>query len=438
MKDSTPKASSVFATSSWPAWMLSQPRWSRRAWARVPRADDLSRIERDWNGWSGPAQKTPDGDWATWLFVGGRGAGKTRAGAEWLTRRAVKGARLALVGQTLHDVREVMIEGPSGLKAVAAPGDRPVYHSSRRMLEWPNGARAFAFSAEDPESLRGPQFHAAWADEFCAWRKSGEVLAMLRLGLRLGDDPRLMVTTTPKPSAALKALTAEPGTEVTRAGTAANAVNLSRGFLEGLRDHYGQTRLEAQEIEGRVLDDVGGLWSLETLNGCRGVAPKRFDRLVIGVDPPATSHGDACGIVAVGRSGQMAYLLADLSVKKASPLRWAEAVTSAARDFHADRVTVETNQGGEMVGQMLKFADCPAPVTSVFARTSKAARAEPVALLYEQGRVIHCGSFPALEDEMMALGAEAGVASPDRADALVWAVSHLMLGRADGPRVRRL
>ena len=438
MKDSTPKASSVFATSSWPAWMLSQPRWSRKAWALVPRAGDLSRIERDWSGWRSPAQTLPKGDWTTWLFLGGRGAGKTRAGAEWLTRRAVKGARLALIGPTLHDVREVMIEGPSGLKAVAAPGDRPVYQSSRRLLEWPNGARAFAFSAEDPESLRGPQFHAAWADEFCAWRKSGEVLAMVRLGLRLGDDPRLMVTTTPKPSTALKVLIAEPGTKVTRAGTAANAVNLSKGFLSSLRDHYGQTRLEAQEIEGRILDDAGGLWSLETLNQSRGAAPEQFDKVVIGVDPPATSHGDACGIVVVGRSGETAYVLADLSVKQASPLKWAEAVAAAGRDFCADRVIVETNQGGEMVGQMLKFAGCAAAVTPVFARTSKTARAEPVALLYEKGRVIHCGSFYALEEEMMALGSGNAGSSPDRADALVWAVSHLMQSHGDGPRLRRL
>ncbi|QTC91584.1 DNA-packaging protein [Brevundimonas goettingensis] len=438
MKDSTPKASSVFATSSWPAWMLSQPRWSWKAWSDVPSAEDLGRIERDWNGWRGPAQTPPETDWTTWLFLGGRGAGKTRAGAEWLNARAVKGARLALVGPTLHDVREVMIEGPSGLRAVAAPGDRPTYHSSRRLLTWPSGARAFAFSAEDPESLRGPQFHGAWADEFCAWRNPGEVLAMLRLGLRLGDDPRLMVTTTPKPSKALKALIAEAETEVTRAGTAANAVNLSSGFLGGLRGRYGQTRLEAQEIEGRVLDDAGGLWSLEMLNACRGAAPERFDRVVVGVDPPATSHGDACGIVVAGRLDDRAYVLADLSVKQASPLAWAEAATAAARTFGADRVIVETNQGGEMVGQMLAFAGCKAVVTPVFARTSKTARAEPVALLYEKGRVTHCGALEALEDEMMALGSGSAGASPDRADALVWAISHLMQDRGEGPRIRRL
>lgn len=435
MKDSTPKPSSIFETSSWAVWMLLQPRWSWRAYANVPHAEDLSRIGRDWNGWRGPAQKTPGDDWTTWLLLGGRGAGKTRAGAEWLTRRAVKGARLALIGPTLHDVREVMIEGPSGLKAVAAPGDRPIYQSSRRLLEWPSGARAFAFSAEDPESLRGPQFHGAWADEFCAWRKPGEVLAMLRLGLRLGDDPRLMVTTTPRPLAALKTLIAEPGTILTRAPTAANAINLSAGFLTGLNRLYGKTRLEAQEVEGLILDDAGGLWSLAILNGCRRAAPEHFDKVVIGVDPPATSHGDACGIVVAGRLGDDAYVLADLSVKNASPLKWAEAVAEAARRFRADRVIVETNQGGEMVGQMLKFAGCGALVTPVFARVSKVARAEPVALLYEQGRVFHCGAFTALEEEMMALGATSGGASPDRADALVWAVSHLMLARREGPRM---
>jgi phage terminase large subunit-like protein len=296
----------------------------------------LNLIAQDWNGWAGSAQKPPQragSDWATWLFLGGRGAGKTRAGAEWLARQALPGRTLALIGPTLHDVREVMIEGPSGLKAIAPAHRRPIYRASRRRLEWPNGATAMVFSAEDPESLRGPQFHGAWADEFCAWRKPGDVLAMLRLGLRLGDDPRLVVTTTPKPGLALKALIAEATTVLTRATTAENGANLSRGFLSGLRSLYGQTRLEAQELEGQILDDVGGLWTLETIEGCRGARPALLETVVVGLDPPITSHGDACGIVVVGRAEGRAYVLADRSVRGRSPIEWARATARAAAEF---------------------------------------------------------------------------------------------------------
>ncbi|MFN5480714.1 MAG: terminase large subunit domain-containing protein, partial [Brevundimonas sp.] len=262
---------------------------------------EIEALRLEWRGHAGTAQMPPDGPWRTWLFMGGRGAGKTRAGAEWLSARAKTEARLALVGPTLHDVREVMIEGPSGLKAVAPRAERPTYEASRRRLVWPGGAMAYAFSAEDPESLRGPQFHAAWADELAAWRQPEAVLAMLRLGLRLGDDPRLAITTTPKAIRAVRTLLDEPGCVVTRAATAENADNLSSGFLEGLQALYGGTRLAAQELDGLVLEPDGSLWTAEILAACRGKPDGALERVVVAVDPPATRGGDACGIVVAGR-----------------------------------------------------------------------------------------------------------------------------------------
>lgn len=388
-----------------------------------------------------PAQRPPRGAWATWVFLGGRGAGKTRAGAEWLAQRAqTPNLRLALVGPTLHDVREVMVEGVSGLKSL--PGrERPRYEGSRRRLRWSNGTVAYGFSAEDPDSLRGPQFHAAWADEFCAWRHPAQTLAMLRLGLRLGPNPRLAITATPKPMRALRTLLAEPGCRRTDAATAVNAANLSPSFIAGLEQLYGGTRLAEQELEGRLVEGDGGLWRVEDLRRCRGAKPVRFDRVVVGVDPPASAGGDACGLVVVGRLENRAFVLADLTERGLSPHGWGARVAAAARRFGAARVVAEANQGGEMVRAVLAAAGTGCAIRLVHARFGKRARAEPVAALYEQGRVIHCGDFPALEEELMALGAdEAGGASPDRADALVWAITDLLVdGAGDrGPRVRWL
>jgi phage terminase large subunit-like protein len=381
-----------------------------------------------------------DDDWRTWLLLGGRGSGKTFAGAVWMDVLArTSTVNLALVGPALHDVREVMVEGASGIKALAEPGDRPRWEAGRRRLVWPDtGSAAYAFSAEDPDSLRGPQFHGAWADEFCAWREPEAVLSNLRFGLRLGADPKLAVTTTPRPIPALRRLMAEAGTVTDRAGTAANAANLAPGFLAHLTALYGGTRLEAQELEGLVVEGEGALFRIEDLKRAKGARPAELDRVAVAVDPPATAHGDACGIVVVGRKERRAFVLADRTVRGMSPRGWAGAVAEAVRDFGAREIVAEGNQGGEMVRSVLAQADCAAPVKMVHASRSKAARAEPVALLYEQGRVVHCGDFPALEEEMLALGGGAGK-SPDRADALVWGITRLMLeGGGQGPSVRRL
>ncbi len=390
---------------------------------------------------SRPLQRPPTEDgWRTWLLLGGRGAGKTRAGAEWLSAGAEKGARFALVGPSLHDVREVMIEGPSGLKAVAPPDNAPRYEVSRRRLIWLKGGVAYAHSAEDPESLRGPAFDGAWCDEFCAWPHAGDTLALLRMAVRRGSDPRLVVTTTPKPAPALRRLMAEPGVVTHRMPTAENAANLSPAFLENLMSVYGGTSLAAQELEGLVVDDAeGALWRAAELARCRGARPPRLDRIVVAVDPPATQSGDACGIVVAGRLDRTAFVLADRSAKGLSPIGWARKVAEAVADFDASYVVAEVNQGGDMVRTTLAAAECSAPIRTVRARVGKRARAEPVAALYEQGRVIHCGVFPALEEEMMGLGSDGLNHSPDRADALVWALTDLLLGgTASEPRVREV
>ena len=385
----------------------------------------------------------PVDDWRTWLVLGGRGSGKTHAGAHWLSEVArTPDLTLAVVGPTLHDVREVMVEGPSGLKAVCEERFRPRWEAGRRRLIWPSGTVAYAFSAEDPDSLRGPQFHGAWADEFCAWREPEKVLSNLRMGLRLGTLPRLAVTTTPRPTAALRRLIAEDLTYVDRGATAANADNLSPGFLEHLRTLYGGTRLAAQELDGLVTEGEGALFRAGDLARARaafpGAVPDRFDKVVVAVDPPATSGGDACGIVAVGRLDGWAWVLADRSARGLTPGGWAARAVETARALGADLMLAESNQGGEMVSTVLKQAGCEIDIRLLHASRSKRSRAEPVAMLYEQGRMVHCASFPELEEELMALGSEEGPRrSPDRADSLVWAVTELMLARrGKGPRVR--
>lgn len=399
----------------------------------------LGTMLADWRLWARKDQLPPKAAWRTWLMLGGRGAGKTRAGAEWIREQAVTGARLALIGQSLHDVREVMVSGVSGILNLSWQGARPSFEPSRRRIVFPSGAIAQIFSAEDPDSLRGPQFHAAWADEFCAWKAPEETLAMARLGLRLGSRPRLCVTTTPRPIRALKILMNEVGTVVTRAATKDNQANLSPDFVAELEERYGGTRLAAQELSGQVIEaQEGALWSVEALNRLRAPQPACFETVVVAVDPPATSHGDACGIVVVGRWGEAAFVLADESVRGVSPLGWARRVGEAASRFKADLVVAECNQGGEMVQSVLALSGLSLPVKLKRATVSKQRRAEPVALLYEQGRVRHCGQFLQLEEEMLAFGA-AGHGSPDRVDALVWAISEVMLQAVPaGPGLRIL
>ncbi|WP_428980908.1 DNA-packaging protein [Methylopila capsulata] len=417
------------------------------------RPRDVEALAGLWPIWARTDQTPPAGDWTTWLMLGGRGAGKTRAGAEWV-RGLVFGregfaaapvGRIALVAETYADLREVMIDGVSGLLAVSPPAERPSYEPTRKRLVWPNGAIAQGFSAEDPEALRGPQFEAAWCDEVAKWRHPQETWDMLQFGLRLGERPRQLATTTPRAVPLIKRLLADPATAVSRATTRMNAANLAPRFLEAVVGTYAGTRLGRQELDGELLeDDEDALWSREAIERSRVREAPELKRIVVAVDPPAGGgkRSDACGLVAVGLgANDRAYVLADETAHAARPELWAARAVALHRRLEADALVAEVNQGGEMVRSVIAQVDPGVPVVAVRATRGKWLRAEPVAALYAQGRVAHVGAHPALEDEMAAFGLDglANGRSPDRVDALVWAVTHLMLGaRGRGPRVLRL
>lgn len=377
-------------------------------------------------------------------MLGGRGAGKTRAGAEWVAGEVAAGraGRIALVGETLGDAREVMIDGPSGLRTIARADDRPRYEVTRRRLLWPNGAVAHVFSAGEPESLRGPQFDAAWGDELAKWRYAEAAWDMLQFGLRLGQNPRQVMTTTPRPVPVLKRLIADRTTAVTRAATHANRANLADGFFRTVIARYEGTRLGRRELDAELIEDnPDALWSRETVERTRiAKAPADLVRVVVGVDPPAAGgpRSDECGIVcaALGEDGQ-AYVLDDRSMGRLSPLAWAKRVAGCYRAHEADRIVAEANQGGDMVGTVMWQELPEAPIRLVRATRGKRVRAEPIAALYERGLVHHVGAFAKLEDQMCDW--VPGAKSPDRLDALVWALTELMLkGEAGEPRMRRL
>ena len=387
----------------------------------------------------------PRGDWRVWLIRAGRGFGKTRAGAEWIGElvRAMPGARVALVGATADDVRRVMVEGPSGLLAVARKDARPAWRVTSGELHWPGGAIATVYSAEAPEALRGPEHDLAWCDELAKWRNGDATWDNLMLTMRRGDRPRVLVTTTPRPTPLMRRVRALPGVHETVGRTWDNP-HLPATFRQAMAASYGGTALGRQELDGEMIDDVAGaLWTRALVESRRASSVPDPVRVVVGVDPPAGVGHDACGIVAVARgSDGHAYVIEDASVTGATPEGWARAVADCAARVGADRVIAEANQGGEMVRSVLGAADAAMPVTLVHASRGKVARAEPVAALYEVGRAWHAGRFPALEDEMCGLivggGYEGPGRSPDRADALVWAMTALMLGRKDEVGVRGL
>jgi phage terminase large subunit-like protein len=405
-------------------------------------------------------QLPPEGDWSTWVILGGRGAGKTRAGSEWI-RSQVEGARpadpgrcsrVALVSETIDQAREVMVFGESGILACSPPDRRPEWQATRKRLVWPNGAIAQVFSASDPESLRGPQFDAAWCDELAKWKKDEAAWDMLQFALRLGERPRVVVTTTPQAKPLVKALLAAPGTVVTRAPTSANKMHLAKSFLEQVTARYANTRLGRQELEGELVLDVdGALWTWEMLDAARAPRDVKLDRIVVAVDPPVSSKAssDECGIIVAGVAMQgppqtwVAEVIADGSIQGASPQGWAQRAIDLFRRHNADRMVAEVNQGGDMVATVIHGIDPMIPFQALRARENKSLRAEPVAALYEQGRVFHRGPFRALEDQMAAMTTHgfAGRGSPDRVDALVWAITYLMIepsGRIGDPRIRSL
>ena len=403
-------------------------------------------IER-WQGWAQEGQCEPPGDWRIWMIRAGRGFGKTRAGAEWISEwaRMLPGARIALVAANDADGRRVMIEGPSGLLAVARSDEEPLWRESLRELHFDSGAVATLYSAAAAENLRGPEHHVAWCDELAKWPQGHTAWDNLMMGLRLGDAPRVLVTTTPRPTALMRRIMALPGFEETRGGTNDNAY-LPSNFVEAMVASYGGTRLGRQELDGEMLEDVeGALWTRGLIERCRIGADEigKPVRVVIGVDPPATSTGDACGIVVAAhlRDGRLA-VVEDASALNPPPALWAQAVASAAARWGADRIVAESNMGGDMVEATLRQAELALPVVPVHASVGKARRAEPVAIAYERGRVVHAGVFAALEDQLCGLQVGGGYAgpgrSPDRADACVWALAALLDGlkRGKEPGVR--
>lgn len=410
--------------------------------------------------WALPHQIAPDGAWRTWVIMGGRGAGKTRAGAEWV-RGQVEGAgpadpgrarRVALVGETVDQVREVMVFGESGILACAPPDRRPIWEAGRKRLIWPNGAVAQVVSAHDPESLRGPQFDAAWADELAKWPKAQETWDMLQFALRLGPMPQAVVTTTPRNVACLKAVLKHPSTVVSHAPTGANRANLEASFLHEMEARYGGTRRGMEELEGLLVEDAeGALWTQAMIAVAADGDATGLSRIVVAVDPPAGvgEGADECGIVVVGARLEgppqewRAVVLEDASVQGRGAAEWAAAAVDAFRRHGADRMVAEANMGGDMVAAVIRQQDAFLPLTLVRASKGKSVRAEPVAALYEQGRVAHLAGLARLEAQMgqMTRGGYVGKGSPDRVDALVWALTELMIDRAAAwrrPQVRSL
>lgn len=434
-------------------------------------ADELEFIAHDWELWARDEQLAPvliardssnkpgasgrldEGEseasiksWRVWLLLGGRGSGKTRAGAEWV--RSVVGddkqARVALVGKTLGDVRNVMIEGQSGLLAIHPARERPAFEPSKRRLTWPNGAVAELFSADEAEALRGPQFTAAWCDELAKWRGAERAWDMLQFALRLGEAPRACVTTTPRATKLLKQIIADEATVTVNIATADNATNLAPTFLAEMTRRYAGSAIGRQELLGEIVEDASdGLWRRHWIEEARVETAPEMQRVVIALDPPvtATASSDACGIIVAGLGvDKRAYVLADRTVQGRTPELWARAALGAYDDYEADRMVAEVNQGGDLVISVLQQFRENFPVVKVRATRGKWVRAEPVAALYAEGRVAHVGRLDALEDQMCAFGADGTVKgrSPDRADALVWAITDLLLSDKTKPSVRML
>lgn len=404
-------------------------------------AKEAVELYYDWSLWARPDQIAPEGDWIYWLILAGRGAGKTRAGAETVRAWTRAYPIVNLIGATRQDAREIMVMGESGLLAICPPEERPRFVRGADRLEWPNGAISQIFSAEEPDRLRGKQHMKLWLDELAAWREP-DTFDQAMLGLRLGDKPQAVITTTPRPTKLIKQLIDSPDAVVTRGSTYDNARFLADGFLTRIASRFDGRAIGRQELYGEIIEEApGALWTRALIERQRlpKDAPRaEYVEIVIGVDPPARSgaKADECGVIAVGRTaGGIIHVLADLSSQGETPGEWSARVVSAFRRYEANRVVAEINNGGEMVTQVLRQNDPNLPVRTVTATRGKFLRAEPIAAAYERGLVFHLGAFEKLEDQLCTLTSDfdsrtAGF-SPDRADALVWAIADLIApGRA--------
>ena len=392
--------------------------------------------ETDWNCLARDSQKVPPGDWLIWLILAGRGFGKTRTGAQTIHTWAHSGyKRMALIGHTQNEVRQVMVEGESGLLRTSQSSTPTFFEPTKRQIKWPNGALAHTFSAENVEQLRGPQFDAAWIDEFAKFPNPDQVLDQLMFGLRLGKRPRIIITTTPRPHTIIKSLCNRSDCVVTRGSTFDNAPNLSAAYLKTLSEKYGTSALGRQEVYGQIVEEATALWRADDIkyvsashkqNYAPGHARKHLVRIVLGLDPAMTSHesSDETGIIISGIDDEgICYVLADASIR--APVdQWACYVAQLAKQWQVDYVVGEVNQGGDLVKSLLKSAQLLCPFVSVRASTKKATRALPVALRYGQHRVYHLQPFHQLEEQMLSFS-EGASPSPDRVDALVWALQYL-------------
>jgi predicted phage terminase large subunit-like protein len=387
-----------------------------------------------WEFWARPEQLAPPDPWSIWLIKAGRGWGKTRVGAEWVRNMKDSVGRIALIGPTAADVRDVMVDGDSGIIPISPPWDKPEYQPSKRRVVWQNGSVAYMYSADEPERLRGPQHGAAWCDEAGSWRYP-DTWDMMMFGLRLGKNPKVAVTTTPRPTPMLKQIQSAPNAVITRGTTYENRANLAASFFDSIITKYEGTRLGRQELEGHDLDDSpGAMWNRDQIDKFRIRKALDMVRIVVAIDPAVTSKDDSdeTGIVVVGKDEfGHAYVLEDCSIK-GTPDEWGRAAIQAMNRHQADRIIAEVNQGGDMVRYVLETIDKNVPVKMVRASRGKVSRAEPVSALYEQGKVHHVGVFHKLEDQMCTW--EPGMPSPDRMDAMVWGMTELMLAGAE-PRI---
>jgi len=403
-------------------------------------AEDLEAMKWDWGFWGRPKQQPPEGEWRNWLILAGRGFGKTRTGAEWLKKKIMHEGvrRAAAIAPTSQDVRDVMVEGESGLLRVFPPDWQPEWWPSKNKLEFPNGAVILCYPATEPDRLRGPQFEAAWCDEMAAWDHLSDpynAWIQLGLGLRLGKRPQALITTTPRPLKLVRRIASDPATVVTTGSTYENRNNLAPDFIKSIEEQFAGTRVGRQEIYAEILDDVpGALWPRDLIEQQRWNSdmgrPPKMKRTVVAVDPAVSNSEDAdeTGIVVVGVDvNNQGFVIADVSVHGTSD-EWGKAVVRAYNDFQADRVVAEVNNGGDLVQKVIQTVDPNVPFKAVRATRGKIKRAEPVSALYEQGRVWHLGMFPQLEDQMSRFTPDEEFEdSPDRADALVWGLTEVIL-----------
>ena len=414
--------------------------------------EKVAELQHSWEFWARPDQLEPRGkDWNIWLALAGRGWGKTRAGAEWVRHRVKSGDKIIhAVAPTKGDVRKVMVEGDSGLLNVCWSGDKtykgvpmgaPEWSPTNNTITWANGARCVFFSAEDPERLRGPQCHSAWTDELCAWRNAQMTWDMMMFGLRLGKHPQVFITTTPKTTKLIRNIIGDPKTIVTKGSTFDNSANLADTFLDAVKATYEGTRLGRQELYAEILDEASGaLWNRTLLASCE-VEPDDvpdLNRIVVSIDPAvsANAESDMTGIVVAGVDiNGKAYVLAD-HTDRCSPQEWAAKAIHLYHEYSADRIVAEKNQGGDMVRHTLHTEDPTVPVKLVHASRGKMARAEPVSALYEQGKVYHVRGLNDLEDQMVQWEPLGSTGSPDRLDAMVWAITDLALNGYAKPQLR--